>query len=429
MAGMVRAVFAERYGMTIEQAFQQAVQHHQAGRLVEAEAAYRQILAVQPRHAHTLHLLGVIAHQVKKHSTAIDLITKAIAIESDIPDFHSNIGEAFRALGQIDAAIASFRQAVILDPNFPEAHNNLGVALMSRGLFEESTTAFLRASALNPGYAEAFNNLGNCLRESGQLDEAIEGFRQAIDLKSDFAEAYYNLGNAFNERGQSEEGIRALRRAIAVNPDYPEAHNNLGLVLKDIGCLDEAIRILRRGIALKPDFAEAHNNLGIVLKDKGQIEDAIAILRRAVEVDHDDAGIHSNLIYTMLFQWSSDALSLQEESCRWSSRFGESVKLVNELHANDRDPERRMRIGYVSPDFWGTRDSSFSDPAAGIARPREIRDLLLCERKAPGFDHGANSPERGCLAGCGPSVGRRGGRADSGRSDRYPGGSDPAYGE
>ena len=107
--------------MTIPQAFDLALQHHQAGRLAEAEPLYRQILAADPRHSDALHLLGVIAHQVGQHVPAIDLIRQAISLAPGNPNYHSNLGEACRAAARLDDAIAAYRRAIALNPDFSEA--------------------------------------------------------------------------------------------------------------------------------------------------------------------------------------------------------------------------------------------------------------------------------------------------------------------
>ena len=95
--------------MTSAAAFQNAIQLHQAGRLAEAEAIYRQILAAEPRHADALHLLGVIALQVGRNDLAADWFCQAVALTPDAPDFHSNLGEAYRKIGRADEAIAAYR--------------------------------------------------------------------------------------------------------------------------------------------------------------------------------------------------------------------------------------------------------------------------------------------------------------------------------
>ena len=121
--------------MTIPQAFALALQRHQAGRLADAEALYRQILAVQPEHAATLrflHFLGVIAHQMGRHDLAVELIRQAIGVDAHNPFAHSNLGEVCRKLGHLDEAIASYRHALALKPDYPEAHYNEGTSVLDR---------------------------------------------------------------------------------------------------------------------------------------------------------------------------------------------------------------------------------------------------------------------------------------------------------
>ena len=114
--------------LTIQQAFDLALQHHRAGRLQEAENLYRQILVHQPKHAEAMHLLGVIAHQVGRKDIAEDLIRQAIAMRPDDSGAYINLGNALRDMGRFDEAIAAYNQALALNPNLPEAHNDLGIA-------------------------------------------------------------------------------------------------------------------------------------------------------------------------------------------------------------------------------------------------------------------------------------------------------------
>jgi len=405
--------------MTIQQAFEVALQHHQSGRLVEAEALYRQILTVDPRHADALHYLGVIAHQVGQNDAAVGLIRQAIALAPGVPETHSNIGECYRALGQLDEAIATYRQAIALKPNYPDAHNNLGNALREKGQLDEAVAAFSRATALQPNFADAYSNLGNALQDKGRLEEAIAAYRQAIALKPNFPEAYSNLGNALRNRGQVDEAIAAYHQAITLKPNYPEAHSNLGNALRDSWQLDEAIAAFRQAIALKPNFPEAcsnlgnalrdngqldealgsylraialkpnfpeaqynlgnalrengqldeaiaalqeaitlqpnspeaHNNLGVALKDKGQLDEAIAAYHRAIDLKPAFADAHSNLVFALHYHPGRNAETVAEKQRSWALQHATALKQFIQPHHNDPNPNRRLRIGYVSPDL------------------------------------------------------------------------------
>jgi protein O-GlcNAc transferase len=281
--------------MTIPEALQMGLQHHQAGRLADAEALYRQILAVQPKHADALHFLGVMAHQVGRHDVAVDLIRQAIVFDPNNPGAHSNLGEACRAAGRSDEAVAAFQRALGLRPDYPEAYYNLGIVLREQGLLDEAVAAFQRALRLRPDFPEAHNNLGNALRDLGRLDDAVTAYRRALQLKPDLSETCNNLGNALREGGQLEESIAACRAALQLKPDYPTAHLNLGITLNERGQHDESMAECRRALELKPDYAEAHYYLGNLLRERVQLDEAVAAYRRALHFKPDYPEAHNNL--------------------------------------------------------------------------------------------------------------------------------------
>jgi tetratricopeptide (TPR) repeat protein len=270
--------------LTIRQAFDLGLRHHQAGRLQEAEQLYRQVLAQQPKHTGAMHLLGVIAHQMGRNDVAVDLIRQAIALNPNYPEAYNNLGNALKDKGQLDEAIDAYRKAIALRPNFPDAHNNLGNALQGNRQLDEAIAAYRQAIALNPNFPEAHSNLGMVLRNKRQLDEAISACRQAIALRPNYAEAHSNLGNALKDKGQLDEAIAAYRQAIALNPHLPEAHSNLSMVLRDKGQFDEAISACRQAIALNPGVPEAYNNLGNALQGNRQLDEAIATFSKAIEL-------------------------------------------------------------------------------------------------------------------------------------------------
>ena len=217
--------------MTIDQLFQSGLQHHQAGRLQDAEQLYRQILGQQPNHAEALHLLGVMSHQMGRIDIVVELISKAIAVRPNYPEAHSNLGNALRDKGHLEEAIAAYRQAIALKPNYPEAHSNLGAALHDKGRLEESIAACRKAIALKPKYPEAHYNLGNSLKDKGHLDDAIAAYRQAIALKPTYAEAHSNLGAVLRGKGRLEEAVACYETAIELDPSLVVAREGLYLTM------------------------------------------------------------------------------------------------------------------------------------------------------------------------------------------------------
>ena len=232
----------------LRQIFADAVAHHQSGRLAEAEALYRQILAADGQHAGSLHLLGLIALQQGRHDAAAELIGQAIRSRGDIATYHSNLGFALLQQGHLAAAQAGFERALTLTPSYPEASYNLGVALERQGRFDEARPHYARAQALKPDYADA------------HLSQAV----------------------ALQRQGRNQDAVLHYQRALALHPGHVDACNNLGVALQNLGRVDEAVTQFRRALELDPANANACNNLASALQRGGDLAGAIAVAQRAL---------------------------------------------------------------------------------------------------------------------------------------------------
>jgi len=267
----------------VEITLAEALRHHEAGRLSEAERLYRQILAVDPDHADSLHLLGMVAYQVGRHDVAVDLIGRAIRRHANVAFYHCNLGLALSAQGKLDAAVTSYRQALALQPDNVEACVNLGNALKDQGKLDEAIACYRRALALKPDLPEAHGNLGNALRGQGRFDEAVVCYRQAIALRPGYVEAHSNLGNVLRDQKKLAEAVACYRTALALKPDFAEGHNNLGNALKDQDKLDEAEACYRQALALKPAYPDALNNLALLLTMRGEAAAALDAIKRSLQ--------------------------------------------------------------------------------------------------------------------------------------------------
>jgi protein O-GlcNAc transferase len=403
--------------LSLQQTFDLAIQHHQAGRLREAERLYREVLLLNPQHVEAMHNLGLIARDLGRKDEAVDLIRGALALRPDSPEVHGNLSIALRACGKLDEAIAAARRAVALNPVLPEAHYNLGDVLKDNGQLDEAIACYGRAIALRPTYADAHNNLGNAQRAKLRFDDAIAAYRRAISIKPDFADAHYNLGNALRITGQSEQAIVAFRRTIALKPSFAEAFNNLGVALRDRLQIDEAIAAFEQAIVLKPGYAEAYNNIGVSradqqrpddaiavfrqaiaadphfpeahsnlgnsLRDKGKLDEAIAAYRQAIALRPTFAEAHSNLLYMLHYHPGYDAQAIAKEHRRWNAQHGEPLRRFIQPHSNDRSPDRPLRIGYVSADFYDHASAFFLVPLLENHDPRQVELICYAQVRRP----------------------------------------------
>jgi Tfp pilus assembly protein PilF len=206
---------------------QQAIAHHQAGRLQQAEHICEQIIEVDSENANAYNLLGVIAHQEGKNDIAFQLISKSIAKDSNQPSFYNNLGSVLGEQGKLDDAIQSYQRALSINPDYAEAHYNLGVVLGEQGKLDDAIQSYQRALSINPDYAEAHNNLGSVLRKQDKLDDAMQSYQRALSVNPDYADAHSNLGDVLQEQGKLDDAIQSYRRVLSINPDYAKAHRNL----------------------------------------------------------------------------------------------------------------------------------------------------------------------------------------------------------
>ena len=220
-----------RRSKQLDAAFQQAARLHTGGRPTDAEQIYRQILAADPGHADSRHMLGVLALQAGHAATALDLFDGAIAAKPLASLYHTHRAHALLALGRPAEAVAACRIALRTKSNNAEAYQVLGHAhsdLLQPG---EALRAYREASRLKPDLPDLFNNLGIALRNIGALEEAEQRLREAVRRAPGDGGAQLNLSSVLKELGKTDDAEVLLRDALARQPGDPILLYNLSLLL------------------------------------------------------------------------------------------------------------------------------------------------------------------------------------------------------
>jgi tetratricopeptide (TPR) repeat protein len=275
----------------------QALALHQAGRLKEAEARYRQALAEQPGDPNTLHLLGLVAHQSGRHEDAVELIGRAIAIRPR-PAFWYNLAQVHLARSDAAAAEEALRQTI----------------------------------AIAPDHAEALFHMGGLLRARHDVNGAIESYRRAIAARPDFVDAQVNLGLLLNEAGDATEAVSHLETADRLRPNDSRILNSLGIARRSISP-NTAIEDFRRALAADPRSTEAATNLARLLASMGRHAEAIDLLEVTLSIVGDDTDLLMLLVGTYgEANRPEDAIAHYERVAALEPQCGRSLVSLGNLH-------------------------------------------------------------------------------------------------
>jgi tetratricopeptide (TPR) repeat protein len=271
--------------------FAHAAQFHHAGRLGDAEQLYRRVLAAEPRHADSLHRLGVIAYQAGQPAAAVDLIGKAIARNSNAAPYHAHLGLALAAQGRLAEAVDACRVALNLDPAQPDIQNNLGVFLMQLGEREAAADCCRQATLLASGLADAHGSLGIALRMTGKLDEATASLTRALEMDPQQPDVLANLALAHLALDNRKAALDAALRALALE-ETPQTRRLFVQCVKDLRFDGDAtalrpwlLRALKEGWDRPGDLARVSAELVRQGDDPADDELLLTLLRLTPNLD------------------------------------------------------------------------------------------------------------------------------------------------
>jgi tetratricopeptide (TPR) repeat protein len=336
----------------------EALKYHQNGRLDEAEKLYRRMLEMDPNHADSWNLLGVVAYQTNRYESASNLIRNAIRIDKKNASFHSNLGLVLQAQKKWDEAVARYKRALTLMPDYAEAHYNLANALREKGKLEEAATRYKRVLELMPDHANAHCNLSAVLDRQGKVDEAVVHGEHAVILRPDLPDAHFNLANFFRTQGRLDEAAARYKQALSLKPDYVDAHCSLGHLFLGLKRWIDAAAHFGQAIALKPERADLYNTMGLVLSVQERFGEAATYFERALLIQTQFAEARNNLGLALLSQGYLDeavlhfeeALTLKPEFADAHNNLGNACSM---RHALDEAMAHYKQALILNPELDG----------------------------------------------------------------------------
>jgi predicted O-linked N-acetylglucosamine transferase (SPINDLY family) len=376
----------ERVANDVAHLIAQAVTLHNAGSHLPAQTLCEKVLQRQADHFDALHLMGASKFATQEFFEAERLLKRAVALQPRSAAAHYHLGLAQFALKQFNAARASCELALTVQPNFPLALNNLGNALNELDELEHAVACYSRAVAYKPDYAEAFYNRGAVLSRLDRFAEALTSFDRAIALQPTHALALDTRGVALIELRRFDDAIASVERALAIKPDFANAYAHRGRALASLGQFDRAIADYEKALSLSPDLEVALLGLTTAFLLTHRLADASATVLRALAVAPDSAHVIAiagqccarsgdvegairhfdralalkpnltHLITEKIFvldaaPWAG-TVEHQQIRREWWDRIGSKVAPQSPVsYPNDRDPARRIVLGYVSSDF------------------------------------------------------------------------------
>jgi protein O-GlcNAc transferase len=321
----------------------QALDLHRAGKLDDAEAAYLKLLSASHHHPDLLRLLGLLRFQRGRGEEAVALLTQAVEAHLD----------------------------------FLDGRRTLALVLGKMGRWREALVQHAEAVGLAPGDASVLNDFGCALLEVGRLDDAAETLRLAVDYDPEHCDALTNLATLLNRLERSTEAAEVIERAVALRPDHAGVLGVLSAILASGGDYAGAEDAAHRAVRLQSSDADAWIQLGNISIDVGEVDAAAEAYERAVELAPGNRVAAHNRLYALHLSATIGDDKLFDALRNW----GAGQPYGNERPDRGRDPDRRLRVGYVSVDFARHPVGWFMAPVLPNHDPAQVEVFCYSDRE------------------------------------------------
>jgi len=327
-----------------------AIRLYEAGKPDEAEAVCRQVIQAQPDNANAFQLLGVIAFRRKNYEEAEHAVLRAIAINSQVAEYHNDLGNIYMAQGRLDHAEKCFRMAMNLQPRYATPIASIGSLLAMRGKYQEAEEAYKKALEMAPDRLEFHRNFGHILLDMAKPEQAVEHYNKALPLKPDSPEILISMAEAYKALRRFNEAVAACRKAIKLEPQNPRTLLFLGDLYRDMEQAENAISYYRQALVLDPGSVYAHMRLGHALYRQGKATEARSRFQAAAKLDPEnlEAKLGNCIAHIQLINRSTEEIAQAREGYRKALK--ELCESIDSANPAMRDRARGL-VGSLQPFF------------------------------------------------------------------------------
>eukprot|EP00163_Fabomonas_tropica_P034893 TRINITY_DN9955_c0_g1_i2.p1 TRINITY_DN9955_c0_g1~~TRINITY_DN9955_c0_g1_i2.p1 ORF type:complete len:727 (-),score=179.58 TRINITY_DN9955_c0_g1_i2:156-2336(-) len=338
------------------------------GDLQRGKMFYKEAIELSPTYAPAFYNLGVAYAEEGRFPESESAYKTAIELKPDYVEALCNLGVIYKRLNKITDAIDMYEKALAINMNFAIAKNNYAIALTDlatqiKGEDPKKALKLYKKSLMySPDYADTLYNTGVLYGELRKFQKALMFYHMTLHLNPRHAESYNNIGVIYKHWENLEMAHYFYEAALAINPHFVNTLNNIGVVLTLQGQSEKALEHLTHAIKIKPDYAEAYNNLGVLYRDLGEMQSCISCYeecRRLATTPEEHRLASQNRLLGLNYPYSYDPIWVSKEHLAWGKEFEASITPRSEWKGA-RDPDKKIKIGLVSADYFKHSVSYFA---------------------------------------------------------------------
>ncbi len=345
------------------------------GRLEDGQCAMQQALALDPTRIDLLFNLGNIFQAQKKFSSAIEAYQRALAQQADFLQAHLNLANAFRDNGNPDSAIHHYRKALRIQPKLSRAYQNLSQVLQLEKREAEAIEVYQQWLKQDPDSPDGLAQYGHASLQQGDTETARRIFSRAVSVEPDSASANHNIGVLLRMTNQAQEALPFLLRANELNPTSILTLTAAAYCLLKLGRVSEAKKMAEDAINQNPDDAEGHLMKGFALVQLARIDEAMACFKTGHSLKPQSVTTLCNLQFTTLYSDTMSPAEVAQSKREIAQLIPAAGPVITEWH-NERDPERKLRIGYLSEDLRSHPVTFFFEPILKHHNPQTVEVFI-----------------------------------------------------